>query len=103
MGHNHKGKEILWVDYEGSLSMHAVVKGTARDRRAQRLASPTHSDNRISFGCINVPKKFFKNVVVDQFSSKGAVVYILPETKKFGKSSKKLGKSSSKTSSESSS
>jgi hypothetical protein len=104
MGHNHKGKEILWVDYEESLSMHAVVKGTARDRRAQRLASPTHRDNRISFGCINVPKKFFKNVVVDQFSSKGAVVYIMPETKKFGKSSPKSSssKSKSKTSSSSS-
>ncbi len=86
MGHNHKGKEILWVDYKESLSLHPVVKGTPRDRRAQRLASPTPRDNRISFGCINVPKKFFKDVVHNQFSGKPAVVYIMPETKKFGKS-----------------
>ncbi|WP_242469438.1 L,D-transpeptidase [Rhabdochromatium marinum] len=84
MGHNHKGKAILWLDYEQSLSMHAVVKGTARDRRAERLASTTPRDNRISFGCINVPVDFFKQVIQDQFSGKGGIVYILPETKEYG-------------------
>ena len=83
MGRNHKGKDILWVDYGESLSLHAVVKGTARDRRAERLASPSSKDNRISFGCINVPKPFFRNVIQNKFSGTKSVVYIMPETKKF--------------------
>ena len=83
MGRNHKGKEILWVDYAQSLSLHPVVKGTPRDRRAQRLASATPLDNRISFGCINVPKPFFKDVIHGKFSGRPSVVYILPETKGF--------------------
>lgn len=83
MGLNHKGKEILWLDYGQALSMHAVVKGTARDRRAERLASATPSDNRISFGCINVPEDFFYDVVRNKFSVKGGVVYVLPETAGF--------------------
>ncbi|WP_462320126.1 L,D-transpeptidase [Halochromatium sp.] len=84
MGRNHKGKDILWLDYEQSLSMHAIVKGTPRDRRAERLASPTPLDNRISFGCINVPEDFFKNMIQGKFTEAGGVVYILPETKRFG-------------------
>ncbi len=88
MGHNHKGKEILWVDYDQSLSLHPVVKGTKRDRRAERLASPTPRDNRISFGCINVPKKFFKDVVHNTFDGTAGIVYILPETEKFRKASR---------------
>jgi len=84
MGRNHKGKDILWVDYEEALSMHAVVKGVARDRRAQRLASETPLDNRISFGCINVPKPFFKDIILGKLSGTASVIYILPETKEFG-------------------
>jgi len=84
MGRNHKGKEILWVDYDEALSLHPVVKGVPKDRRAQRLASETPLDNRISFGCINVPKPFFKDVVHGMFSRTSSVVYILPETREFG-------------------
>lgn len=83
MGRNHKGHDILWLDYDQALSMHALVKGTARDRRAERLASPTASDNRISFGCINVPVDFFHEVVRGNFADAGGVVYILPETRQF--------------------
>jgi hypothetical protein len=86
MGRDPKGKETLWLDYEGALSMHAVIKGTARDRRAERLASPSALDNRISFGCINVPVPFFHNVIATKFSDTAGIVYILPETKQFGKS-----------------
>ncbi|MEA3643816.1 MAG: L,D-transpeptidase, partial [Lamprobacter sp.] len=84
IGRNHKGKEILWLDYKQSLSMHAVVKGLARDRRAERLGTPTPLDNRISFGCINVPTDFFKAMIQGKFTEAGGVVYILPETKGFG-------------------
>jgi len=82
---DRKGKKILLLDYEQSLSLHAVVKGTPWERRAERLASPTSDDNRISFGCINVPKPFFKDVIQGKFSDTSSVVYILPETKQFNK------------------
>ncbi len=85
IGRNHKGKEILWVDYDQSLSLHPVANVPGQ-RRPERLASLTSSDNRISWGCINVPKPFFKNVISDKFSGTYSVVYILPETKQFKKS-----------------
>lgn len=86
MGKNHKGKDILWLDYEDALSMHAVVKGIPSDRRYERLASLTPLDNRISFGCINVPKPYFKDVIQDNFAANGGVVYVLPETAQFSPS-----------------
>ncbi|MDO9215899.1 MAG: hypothetical protein Q7U14_01420, partial [Lacisediminimonas sp.] len=33
---NLHGVEILWIDYDTALSLHRVVKGTAREQRAQR-------------------------------------------------------------------
>ncbi|MEI6207901.1 MAG: hypothetical protein WCP20_14050 [Desulfuromonadales bacterium] len=81
MGHNLRGSEILWVDYNGGVSMHRVVTNNPRERRLQRLASPSPLDRRISYGCINVPAKFFDNVVRTTFARTKGVVYVLPETK----------------------
>ena len=78
---NLHGKEILWVDYDGALSLHPVVKGTVAERRAERLASPTSLDNRISFGCINVPPAFFENVIHRIFTKTSGIVYVLPEVR----------------------
>lgn len=75
------GQEVLWVDYESALSLHRVVTGQPRERRAERLASPSPLDNRISFGCINVPVKFYENVVSPSFTGTNGIVYILPETR----------------------
>ena len=47
----------------------------------QRLNSPTPKDNRITFGCINVPAKFYAKVIRPLFGKTTGVVYILPETK----------------------
>lgn len=76
---NLKGEEILWVDYESAVSMHRVVRGKPDERRAQRLASATPLDNRISYGCINIPVKFYENVVSSLFSGTSGIVYVLPE------------------------
>jgi hypothetical protein len=81
LGRNLKGEDILWVDYEGAVSMHRVVPGTPIERRAQRLASPTPHDNRISYGCINVPAKFYDEVVRPAFTASDGIVYVLPETR----------------------
>jgi hypothetical protein len=79
--HNANGKQILWIDYDNAISMHAVVAGTVADRRTQRLATPSVLDNRISFGCINVPATFFEQVVLPAFSHSNGIVYVLPETR----------------------
>ena len=75
------GEEVLWVDYESALSLHRIVKGLPKERRAERLATPSPLDNRISFGCINVPVKFYEQVVSPTFTKTYGIVYILPETR----------------------
>jgi len=75
------GKHALWVDYKDNISLHRVVKGRPQDQRAQRLASPTPSDNRISFGCINVPVDFFEQTVLPTFKGTKGIVYVLPEVR----------------------
>ena len=75
------GKQVLSIDYDAAISMHVVVPGKPVERRAARLASETADDNRISFGCINVPPAFFAEVVSPDFTPAKGLVYILPETK----------------------
>ncbi|MES2976829.1 MAG: L,D-transpeptidase [Pseudomonadota bacterium] len=80
VGHNANGEDIVWVDYDAAVSMHRVRANNPKERRLQRLASATPADNRISYGCINLPKAFYENVVSPAFSAaQGGVVYILPE------------------------
>ncbi len=81
LGHNAQGEEVLWVDYEAAVSLHRVRATQPAERRLQRLASATPEDNRISYGCINVPRVFYEQVVqplVGRFGGR-AIVYVLPE------------------------
>lgn len=75
------GVEVLWVDYDSSVSLHRVVPGTPKERRAQRLASTSAADKRITYGCINVPVRFYEQVVSPAFKGTYGVVYVLPETR----------------------
>lgn len=72
-------QEVLWVDWTTAVSLHPVVTGNRRERRLQRLASPTPEDNRITYGCINVPAGFYREVVAPLLEETEAIVYILPE------------------------
>ncbi len=81
LGRNLKGEEILWVDYETSISLHRVITSNKKERRAERLASSSVEDNRISYGCINVPVKYYEEVVSPLFRKMNGVVYVLPETR----------------------
>lgn len=74
-------KEVLWIDYPNAISLHPVITANKKERRLERLNSPTADDNRITFGCINVSAAFYKDVVRPLFKPAGGVVYILPETK----------------------
>jgi hypothetical protein len=80
LGHNLQGHEILWVDYDAAISLHPVITSNAKERRAQRLATPSPLDKRISYGCINVPPGYFKQVVRKTFAGTHGIVYVLPET-----------------------
>ena len=73
------GQEVLWVDYDTAVSLHPVVKGAPKERRAERLASASPLDKRISYGCINVPVMFYEKVVSPTFTGTYGVVYVLPE------------------------
>lgn len=75
------GHEVLWVDYDTAVSLHRVVTGQPKERRAERLASSSPSDKRISYGCINVPVSFYQKVVSPAFTGTNGIVYVLPETR----------------------
>jgi hypothetical protein len=81
LGENDRGEDILWVDYDNGVSMHRLRAVKASDNRAQRLASETAADNRISYGCINVPAAFYDGVVKRLFAPRDGIVYVLPETR----------------------
>jgi hypothetical protein len=51
------------------------------EHRAERLASATPDDNRITFGCIVVPVAFYESVVEPLLGRQRDVVYVLPETR----------------------
>lgn len=75
------GETVLWVDWSTSVALHAVVTGNKRERRLERLLSPSPIDNRITYGCINVPTGFYREKVRPLFRRSGGLVYILPDTK----------------------
>ncbi len=79
-GRNAKGKDIVWIDYDAAVSMHRVIDEVASERRPHRLATPSIDDNRISYGCINIPVTFYETKIRPMFADYRAIVYVLPET-----------------------
>lgn len=80
-GNNLSGEDVIWVSYDLAVSMHRVRPLVKAEHRLERLASPTPADHRISFGCINLPPKFYEGVLSPTVHNYGAVVYVLPETR----------------------
>ncbi|MCY1672210.1 hypothetical protein OVA07_14480 [Novosphingobium sp. SL115] len=72
---------VLWVDYATSVALHTIPPGNPKDKRRERMLSPGIDDNRITFGCINVPKAIYGSKIAPMFGKKGGYVYILPDTK----------------------
>ena len=81
LGHDLGTLDVLWVDYADAISMHRVINTDPAEKRLQRIVSPKPRDHRISYGCINVPAKFFDTVVDPAFKDTKGIVYILPEVK----------------------
>lgn len=80
-GKNTKGESIYWVDYDAAVSLHRVRSVSATERRLERLATRDPDDNRISYGCINVPERFYNEVIDTLFAPGKGAIYILPETR----------------------
>jgi hypothetical protein len=80
-GHNNKGEDIVWFDYDASLAIHRLRPAAPSERRTERLASKSADDKRISYGCIVVPVAFYDAVVSPALGRARGVVYVLPETR----------------------
>jgi hypothetical protein len=80
-GHNARGEDVVWVDYDAAVSMHRVLTTNRAERRLERLATPSTEDNRVSFGCINVPIAFYEQFIRPTFAADTANIYVLPETR----------------------
>ncbi|WP_439587946.1 L,D-transpeptidase [Hydrogenophaga sp.] len=80
-GKNAKGESIYWVDYDAAVSLHRVRSANTSERRLERLATHDPGDNRISYGCINVPEGFYNDVIEPLFAPGKGSIYILPETR----------------------
>jgi hypothetical protein len=80
-GRNARQEDVVWVDYDAAVSMHRVLTTNPKEQRLERLATPTAADNRISYGCINLPPAFFESVLFPVFRGSRGIVYVLPEVK----------------------
>lgn len=81
MGMNTRNEDVVWVDYDAAVSMHRVLTTNPEERRLERLATPTPEDNRVSYGCINLPVAFYEQVLAPTVRKEGAIIYVLPETR----------------------
>lgn len=79
LGLDLQNSEILWIDYDSGLSLHTVVTSNVSEQRLKRLSSNEIADLRITYGCINVSKQFYKEIVYPTFKNTSGIVYILPE------------------------
>ena len=80
-GRNLNGEAVVWLDYAAKLAIHRLRSAPAHERRAERLASATPDDNRISLGCVIVSESFYETVISPAFGKSRGVVYVLPETR----------------------
>ena len=78
-GRNLNGEAIVWIDYAAKLAIHRLRPADPGERRAERLASATADDNRISFGCVVVSVSFYESVIALTLGKSHGVVYVLPE------------------------
>lgn len=79
-GVNTGGEDIVWLDYDAAVSMHRVRATNRSERRLERLASPRAGDHRISYGCINIPTRFYDEQVRPLLGHGPGLVYVLPES-----------------------
>ena len=75
-------QKVLWVDYANSVAIHPIPADASKsEQRQKRMLSPEAEDNRITFGCINVPLAFYGKAIRPLYQKKGGYVYVMPDTK----------------------
>jgi hypothetical protein len=79
-GKNLNGETVVWIDYDAAVSMHRLRPSNPQENRPERMATPTPLDNRITYGCVNVPAEFYDRWVLPTLGKTAGVVYVLPET-----------------------
>ena len=79
-GKNSNGSDVLWIDFDMALAIHPVLDGRSKERRLLCLFSQSTKEHRVSLGCVNVPKEFYKTLISPLFSKESGLVYVLPET-----------------------
>lgn len=77
-----RGEDVVWVDYDAAVSMHRIIKVP---ERLKAMATPDVHDNRMSFGCINLPDAFYEGQLRPAIDRSGLIVYVLPETRPIAK------------------
>jgi hypothetical protein len=76
-----RGNWILWIDYDSAIALHKVSLTNAGEERGARIAAGDPAFRRITYGCINVPDRFYDAVVHPAFNRSDGIVYVLPETR----------------------
>ena len=79
-GKNSGDEAIVWIDYDASISMYRLRPSDPFEKRPERMATVTPLDNRITYGCVNVPAEFYDRWVLPSLGKTLGVVYVLPET-----------------------
>jgi hypothetical protein len=74
------GEDILWIDYDAAVALHRVIATAPKEQRLRRLAGGSPAQRRITYGCINVPVRFFEDVVAPAFRGTAGIVYVLPDS-----------------------
>ncbi len=79
-GKNLSGEAVVWIDYDSAVSLHRLRPSNPNEKRPERMATATPLDNRITYGCVNVPVAFFDRWIAPSLGKATGVVYVLPET-----------------------
>ncbi len=79
-GKNLNGESVVWIDYAAGISMHRMRPSSPVEQRPERLKSATPADNRITYGCVNVPEDFYMRWIDPVLGKAQGLVYVLPET-----------------------
>ena len=79
-GKNLGGEAIFWIDYEAGVSMYRLGRSDPLEKRPERLATVTPLDDRVTYGCVNVPADFYDRWVMPLLGKTLGAVCVLPET-----------------------
>jgi hypothetical protein len=64
----------------GLIAVHAAYLGNAKEKRAERLATPGAEGKRISYGCVNTSHDtFLKSILPNIDSLNGGMIFVLPD------------------------